>query len=149
MNIPNTYTEWINCFEYIKNHPRNDMYIDTLNQGTLDYDEGLINKLSNELLGVILNRLTEALNNFSNSLKEAVEYNAFSLEIIGLRKEFNYAYRLGNIKIFPEDVKRNIISFVINKANSVQKSLEEKTRLVDRSGMVNSMIKNNPINVFK
>lgn len=149
MNIPTTYIEWIKCFEYVKDHPRNEMYIDILNKGILDYDENLISKLANELSSVITYRLSGALNTFTESLKGTIEYNSLSLEIISLRKEFNYAFQLGNIKVFPDNVKEGLIDLIKKNADNMQKALEENTKMSDRSGTINSMIKNNPINVFK
>jgi hypothetical protein len=106
-------------------------------------------RLSSELLDVLSYRLNNNLNTFINYLKGSIEYNSFSLEIIGLKKEFIYAYKLGNLKIFPEEIRKKIVNIIQENADDFQKTLVEKTKMIDRSGVINSMIKNNPINVFK
>ena len=53
MREPTSYYEWTKILEYIKDKPRNDLYIETLNKGTIDADKGLIMKLAGEVENLI------------------------------------------------------------------------------------------------
>ena len=148
MNIPNTYIEWVDAFDYISNNPRNDSYIDMLNQGSLDYDELLIARLRNEMLKCAFGRLEREVNKFSHSLDQTTEYNDFSLKLGELKKEFQYAKRLITINIFPDNIKKEALDVLKSNADKVQRSMEEHTKLIDKTGAINSIVRNNPINKF-
>ena len=147
MNIPTTYYEWITCFDYIKDKPRNDSYIDILNSGRLDKDNTLELKLINELTNMIAYRLEKAVNSFNDYLSSgSVDYNGLSLQIISIRKEFVYAKKLVNIKVISPNNSEELAKGIQKRADNLQEVLENKTVYSDRSGVLNSLIKSNPIN---
>ena len=149
MNIPSTYIEWIDAFNYIKTHPKNEIYIDYLNKGSLDANESLIEKLKIEMIDCILTRINNAYSSFVKYLNGgSVEYNGFSLKIVELRREFNYVMKLVNINIFTKEIKEELSNIIQTNADSIQTKLVQETTMIDRSGTINSMIKNNPINRF-
>jgi len=146
MNCPTSYYEWIECFEYIKDKPRNDLYLDILKKGKLDADQNLLMKLIKELANIISYRLENTISAFTEYLQSGIDYNGLSLEIITVRKEFNYAKKLVYLNVIPKDISANLANTIQLKANQLQEVLEQKTRNADRSGILNSLIKSNPIN---
>ena len=93
MKEPTSYFEWTKILEYIKDKPRNDLYLDTLNKGTLDADQSLLVRLSQEVENLINYRLKKELNSFMEYIKNKIDYNGLSLELIKLKKELIYYKR--------------------------------------------------------
>ena len=146
MKSPTSYYEWIECFNYIKDKPRNDMYLELLNKGRIDADQGLILKLVKELTNVIGYRIENIVNEFMQYINSGIDYNGLSLQIVSLRKEFNYAKKLVYLNIFPKNISDELAKTIQTKADQMQDILVNKTEYMDRSGILNSLIKNNPIN---
>ena len=146
MKEPTTFYEWIQASDYIKDKPQNDLYIETLRKGTLETDNLIINKIGRELASVIQYRTEKTISSFMEYLKSGVDYNGLSLEIIKVRKEFNYSKKLVYLKIFPRDLSDKIAAVIQDNADKLQEILVEKTKNADRSGILNSLIKQNPIN---
>ena len=88
------------------------------------------------------------VNKFSHSLDQTTEYNDFSLKLGELKKEFQYAKRLITINIFPDNIKKEALDVLKSNADKVQRSMEEHTKLIDKTGAINSIVRNNPINKF-
>ena len=97
MREPTTYFEWMKFLEYIKDKPRNDLYIETLNKGTIDADNTLLIKLAGEVEKIISYRMNKELNSFTEYLKTQIDYNGLSLELIKLRKELVFDKKLSNL----------------------------------------------------
>lgn len=146
MNIPTAYIEWVNAINYVKEHPRNDMYIDNLNKGTLEYDNNLIQRLKQELSDCIFGRIGKEVESFTRYLKGQVDYNSFSLKVVELKKELIYGKKLANIRILPDNVRDELNKQIIEVADQIQNLLVEQTQRIDKTGSINSIIKNNPIN---
>ena len=146
MKEPTSYFEWTKILEYIKDKPRNDLYLDTLNKGTLDADQGLLIRLSQEVENLINYRLKRELNSFMEYIKNKIDYNGLSLELIKLKKELIYDKKLSNINIFTSDIKTKLTETLQKQADSIQNVLMERTKNIDRTGLMNSLVKNNPVN---
>lgn len=146
MKEPTSYFEWVQFLEYIKDKPRNDLYIETLNKGTMDADNTLLLRLSNEIESVINYRMQKELNSFTQYLKTNIDYNGLSLELIKLKKELIFDKKMVNIKIFNDSIKEKLTSNVQKQADTIQNVLLERTKNIDKSGMMNSLVKNNPVN---
>ena len=146
MNIPTTYFEWVQAIEYIKDKPQNDLYIETLRKGTLDTSGELIYKIGQELGNVIKYRTEKTIASFTDYLRTGIDYNGLSLQIIKVRKEFNYSKKLVYLNIFPRDLSDKLADIIQKNADQLQNTLVEKTKDADRSGILNSLIKQNPIN---
>ena len=146
MKEPTSYFEWVNFLEYIKDKPRNDLYIDTLNKGRMDADTNLLLKLASEIENIISYRMQKELTSFTEYLKSGMDYNGLSLELIKLKKELVFDKKLANIKIFNDNIKLGLTNKVQKEADTIQNVLLDKTKNIDRSGMMNSLVKNNPVN---
>ena len=146
MKEPTSYFEWTKILEYIKDKPRNDLYLETLNKGTLDADQGLLIRLSQEVENLINYRLKRELNSFMEYIKNKIDYNGLSLELIKLKKELIYDRKLSNINIFTNDIKTRLTETLQKQADSIQNVLMERTKNIDRTGLMNSLVKNNPVN---
>jgi protein tyrosine/serine phosphatase len=146
MKEPTSYFEWTKILEYIKDKPRNDLYLDTLNKGTLDADQGLLVRLSQEVENLINYRLKKELNSFMEYIKNKIDYNGLSLELIKLKKELIYDKKLSNINIFTSDIKTRLTETLQKQADNIQNVLMERTKNIDRTGLMNSLVKNNPVN---
>ena len=146
MREPTTYFEWMKFLEYTKDKPRNDLYIETLNKGTIDADNTLLIKLAGEVEKIISYRMNKELNSFTEYLKTQIDYNGLSLELIKLRKELVFDKKLSNLNIFNQEIKSKMTSNVQKQADTIQEVLLDRTKNIDRSGMMNSLVKNSPVN---
>ena len=146
MKEPTSYFEWVKFLEYIKDKPRNDLYIDTLNKGRMDADTNLLLKLASEIENIISYRMQKELTSFTEYLKSGMDYNGLSLELIKLKKELVFDKKLANIKIFNDNIKLGLTNKVQKEADTIQNVLLDKTKNIDRSGMMNSLVRNNPVN---
>ena len=146
MREPTSYYEWTKILEYIKDKPRNDLYIETLNKGMIDADKGLIMKLAGEVENLINYRTQKELNSFMQYLRTSIDYNGLSLELIKLKKELVFDMKLSNIKVFNEEIRKKLSNNVQKQADAIQNVLIEKTKDIDRTGMMNSLVRNNPVN---
>ncbi len=146
MKEPTSYFEWVKFFEYIKDKPRNDLYIETLNKGRMDADTNLLLKLASEIESIISYRMQKELTSFTEYLRSGMDYNGLSLELIKLKKELVFDKKLANIKIFNDNIKLGLTNKVQKEADTIQNVLLDKTKNIDRSGMMNSLVKNNPVN---
>ena len=146
MREPTSYYEWTKILEYIKDKPRNDLYIETLNKGTIDADKGLIMKLAGEVENLINYRTQKELNSFMQYLRTSIDYNGLSLELIKLKKELVFDMKLSNIRVFNEEIRKKLSNNVQKQADAIQNVLIEKTKDIDRTGMMNSLVRNNPVN---
>ena len=146
MKEPTSYFEWTKILEYIKDKPRNDLYLETLNKGTLDADQSLLVRLSQEVENLVNYRLKKELNSFMEYIKNKIDYNGLSLELIKLKKELIYDKKLSNINIFTSDIKTRLTETLQKQADSIQNVLMERTKNIDRTGLMNSLVKNNPVN---
>ena len=146
MKEPTSYFEWVKFLEYIKDKPRNDLYIETLNKGRMDADTNLLLKLASEIENIISYRMQKELTSFTEYLKSGMDYNGLSLELIKLKKELVFDKKLANIKIFNDNIKLGLTNKVQKEADTIQNVLLDKTKNIDRSGMMNSLVKNNPVN---
>ena len=146
MKEPTSYFEWTKILEYIKDKPRNDLYIETLNKGRMDADQNLLIRLSQEVENLISYRMQRELNSFMEYLKDKIDYNGLSLELIKLKKELIFDKKLANINIFNSDIKGKLTSTVQKQADSIQNVLMKRTKHIDRTGLINSLDKNNPVN---
>ncbi len=146
MKSPTSYYEWVEAFNYIKDKPRNEMYVEILSKGRLDADNNLLIKLIKELATIISYRLENIINSFTDYIKSGVDYNGLSMQIISVRKEFNYAKKLVCINIIPKEISEQLVNTIQRKADDLQEILVDKTKNLDRSGILNSLIKSNPIN---
>ena len=90
--------------------------------------------------------LKRELNSFMEYLKDKIDYNGLSLELIKLKKELIFDKKLANINIFNSDIKGKLTSTVQKQADSIQNVLMERTKNIDRTGLMNSLVKNNPVN---
>ena len=146
MKEPTSYFEWVKFLEYIKDKPRNDLYIETLNKGRMDADTNLLLKLASEIENIISYRMQKELTSFTEYLRSGMDYNGLSLELIKLKKELVFDKKLANIKIFNDNIKLGLTNKVQKEADTIQNVLLDKTKNIDRSGMMNSLVKNNPVN---
>ena len=146
MKEQTSYFEWVKFLEYIKDKPRNDLYIETLNKGRIDADTNLLLKLASEIENIISYRMQKELTSFTEYLKSGMDYNGLSLELIKLKKELVFDKKLANIKIFNDNIKLGLTNKVQKEADTIQNVLLDKTKNIDRSGMMNSLVKNNPVN---
>ena len=146
MKEPTSYFEWTKILEYIKDKPRNDLYIETLNKGRMDADQNLLIRLSQEVESLISYRMQRELNSFMEYIKNKIDYNGLSLELIKLKKELIFDKKLANINIFTNDIKERLTNTVQKQADSIQNVLIERTKNIDRTGLMNSLVKNNPVN---
>ncbi|MBQ7141021.1 MAG: hypothetical protein IJO32_05910 [Bacilli bacterium] len=147
MNVPTNYAEWINCFEFLKTSTRNNEYIEILKKGTIEMDENLLYKFIDNLDALVAHRLTVSIDKFIKLLESGVnDNNVFIMNLLDVRKEFNYLYKLCDLNVLPQENRDMFRKTIQEQADLMQKALEEKTLNADRTGLLRSQVRNNPVN---
>ena len=147
MKIPTNYAEWISSFEFLKTANRNNEYIDILKKGTLEMDNDLLYKFIDNLDALVAHRLTISIDKIINILNVGInDNNVFVMYLLDVRKEFNYLYKLCDLNVLPEENRNKFKNNIKEQANLMQKTLEDKTLNADRTGLLRSQVRNNPVN---
>jgi hypothetical protein len=148
LNIPNTYSEWISCFDVLKDGTMDDAVLEVMNQGELSWQSGVAERITNYLFEVLSKR-TEKINNMLQN--RFLECNGTELEIanalVNARMSISNLMKLKDISAFPEELKNSIEKTLITYANTIQNSLLDSAK-ADITGKLKSIISNNPINRF-
>jgi len=147
MKSPTNYAEWVNCLEFLKTATRNNEYIDIIKKGTIEMDENLLYKFIDNLDNLFAHRLTVSIDKFINLLNSGVnDNNIFVMHLLEVRKEFNYLYKLCDLNVLPEENRNMFKKTIKEQADLMQKTLEDKTLNADRTGLLRSQVRNNPVN---
>ena len=78
------------------------------------------------LIKTIENRLNKAFDKFLTIItNELIDFDAFSLELLTLKKELDYIFRIINIKIVPDICKKDIVAIYQNVINAYYELIED------------------------
>lgn len=142
-----TYYEMINYIEKMKNSPRDDKHIAFLTNHKTHMPGNVLYRFIDHIIDLIRTRLNKALDNFILKIKTtATNENAFSLEILEIKKEINYVISISKCIDIPEENKNKLRQTITNFANEVEQTLENNAKRIDTTGKYLSIIKNHKIN---
>ncbi len=148
IDVPHTYSEWVTVFEMLKNKEDDELVLQVMKKGTIEWQSGVSERFTRRLIDIINYRMNEASDKFQKQMsrssgREREIVNA----IFALRKEMCFLSEAVNIPAIPEKDRKQYISLVIEQADNMQNSLENSAKK-DRSGKLASIVRNNRVNSF-
>ncbi len=142
-----TYYEMIDFIEKMKTAPRNDQNINYLKNAKVDMPGNVMYRFIDHIMDLIQTRLNNSLDNFIDKLKKiSGNEDMFSLEVIEVKKEVNYAVLIANNVNIPDENKKRLKETIKNYADDVEQVLENSAQRTDNTGKLVSIIKNHGIN---
>lgn len=146
MKVPGTYSDWMECFDILKEGGRDSEVLECTRKGKLTLSAGVAGRFATQLNNVIQYRFKKASDKFDRAMQiNNGDPNSLSSSLLMLRREISFLVQFANLPVLtPEDVKL-LIDAIKNQAATMQQSLESSAKRMDRTGMLASIIKKNRI----
>lgn len=143
---PQTYKEWIDLLDIFKDGKMDKEVYEAMEKGTLVYQDGVTERFVTELFKVLsyrLEKINEMINNGFKNIKNSDEEVVSVL--MGARNSINGLMSLTRVSAFSEEIRGALKENLTKYADSMYSSLIDSAKK-DRTGKLNVIIKNNPIN---
>ncbi|MED3997543.1 hypothetical protein P4647_23405 [Peribacillus frigoritolerans] len=148
MNVPRNYSEWVVCFEHFKIGEQDELTLQLMEKGTIEWSRGVAERITQQLYETIDDRLRQTADSLQRELDRCNgNETAIVKALLTARKRLTVLQRLSQLQAFPEHVRDSMSNILIEYAKSTQQSLE-KSSLTDRTGRLGMLIKNNPLTKF-
>lgn len=145
-----TYYEWINCFDKLKNGPRNEELLNQLYTSTIELDGNILYRFIKHINDLVRTRLKNSLDSMLSKLETIYhDNNALSLEIINIKKELMFAKKITKLPVIPKENQDKFRETLQKFANELNETIETSVEGMDTTGEAITMIKNSKINVLE
>ncbi len=146
MKEPVTYSEWMDCFDIIRDGNQDAEVLECIKNGTLALTGGVAGRFATQMNSVIQYRIKRASDKFDRLMKmNQGDINLLSKALLGLRKEFIFLVQFAKIPVLPISDSNLLSEAIKEQAATMQNSLEASTMKLDRTGMLTSIVKKNKI----
>ncbi len=146
MKEPVTYSEWMDCFDTIRDGNQDAEVLACIKNGTLALTGGVAGRFATQMNSVIQYRIKRASDKFDRLMKmNQGDINLLSKALLGLRKEFIFLVQFAKIPVLPISDSNLLSEAIKEQATTMQNSLEASTMKLDRTGMLTSIVKKNKI----
>lgn len=146
IKIPETYADWVACFDILKTGNNTAELLACMKQGTLEWSAGVAERFAVQLHATIDARLQAASRRFSRSMQQANgDQHMIVGALLGLRKEYMLLIDLCRLSFLPDEYSQQLVRQLRQQADAAQKSLEDSAK-TDRTGWLASMVKKNRVN---
>lgn len=146
MKIPNTYSEWMNCFDIVKEGTHDFEILEYMKKGNLTLSAGVAGRFATQLSSTIQYRMKYATEKFNSIMQRSgSDITLFSSALITLRKDFIFLLQIANIPVLGKEDTELLVNAIKEQASSIQKNLESSSAKLDRTGILTSIIKKNNI----
>ncbi|OPX43596.1 hypothetical protein CLHUN_25340 [Ruminiclostridium hungatei] len=147
MKNPTTYSEWLDCFDAVKEGTRDSEVIESVQKGSLVLSAGVAGRFATHLSDVIQFRIKKASDKFSRAMQTCGgDLNLLSTTLLALRKEFKFLIKFVQLPVLPKGDIDILVKAIKEQADQMQKSLEDTCAKNDRTGTLVSIIKRNKVN---
>lgn len=148
MNSPNTYAEWVKCFDEMRDGLNDEVVLSGMEKGTISWTSGVAERFATQLYDLINFRLEKASKNVQRNLDMARGNDTAIINaLLGLKREIKLLMRLSNLSALPEDKRSYLTGQITQYADNTQKALENSAKN-DRSGKMSRIVINTKINVL-
>lgn len=146
MKIPNTYLEWMECFDIVKAGGQDADALECARKGRLTLSAGVVDRFATQMNAVIQYRIEKASDKFERVMQmNGGDINLLSSALLALRKEFIFLVQFARIPVLPPKDIELLVNAIKEHASSIQKNLEASTAKLDRTGILTSIVKKNNI----
>ncbi|WFR58368.1 hypothetical protein QA584_04675 [Anaerocolumna sp. AGMB13025] len=150
MKRPNTYSEWMESFDLLREGKNDADVMECTRKGTLNLSAGVAERFASQLNAVIQYRIKKASEKFDRAMKmNSGDVNLLSASLLALRREINFLISFVRLPILTSEEADILVNAIKEQALSMQKSLENTAKSLDRTGMLASTIKKNNIDKFE
>jgi hypothetical protein len=147
MKVPSSYSEWLECFDIVKDGTNDAEVLECMKHGCLSLSAGVAGRFASQLTSLLQFRIKKASSKFSRSMQNARgELNCVTNALISVRKEYKYLLQIAKLPVIPLNDSQILVSALRQQADSMQDSLESTSVKNDRSGVLTSIIRRNRIN---
>jgi hypothetical protein len=148
MNVPKNYSEWVVCFDRLKEGEHDESTLQLMEKGTIEWSRGVAERITQRLYETIDYRLRQTADLLQRELDRCNGNETVLVKaLLTARKRLTVLKRLAHLPAFPEHVRESMYNILSEYAKSTQESLE-KSALTDRTGRLRMLIKNNPLTQF-
>ena len=142
-----TYYEMISFLEEMKNCPKDENKLVFLKNHNIYTPGNTLYRYINHIDELIRTRLNNAVDNFIYKLKTInKDENLFSLEIIEIKKELYYIFKIINNINIPDKNKIQLKKTTNAFADEIEKILEQYAIDNDHTGKLLNILKNHNLN---
>ncbi len=147
MKIPNSYAEWTECLEIIKEGTKDSDVLECIRESKIELTAGVAGRFAAKLSETIQYRIKKAYERFQKTQQNSKgDINIFLNSLLLLRKEFKFLIKLVEIDGLSEAEKGLLVDALKTEANSLQNSMENDATKKDRTGTLTSLLKRNKVN---
>jgi len=102
MKVPNTYSDWMNCFDIIKVGNQDTEVLECVKKGTLTLSGGVAGRFAIQMNSVIQYRIKRASDKFDRLMQmNGGDINLLTNALLALRKEFIFLVQFSQIPVLP------------------------------------------------
>lgn len=149
VTVPHTYAEWVAVLDLLKNKTDDEMVLQAMYSGTVEWQSGVAERFAKKLTDTINHRMNTATDKFQTEMsRSGGQERAIVQALVTLRREMQFLAKAINLPALPENDRQQYYQLVLSQADSIQKSLEDSAKK-DRSGKLSSIIRNNRVNSFQ
>lgn len=149
MKSPYTYSEWVNCFDIIKQANQDTEIMECIQKGRIEISSGMTGRFAEHVNTTIQVRLKRAMDSFSRSVQATnSDHNVMVNSLLALRREFKFLMKLSKIQGLPESTAAILVDAIQDQADKLQDTLEKNSKS-DRSGVLYSLVKKNRVNYLE
>lgn len=142
MNIPNTYAEWVECFDLLKTGTQDADVLHCMKQGSLVLSPGVAGRFAEQINTVIQHRVTKLSDKFNRAIQvNGGDLDLLNISLLRMRKEFMFLIQFASMPILAPGHTELLIDAITEQAATMQKSLEDSASKIDRTGAMASIIR--------
>lgn len=146
MKVPGTYSDWMDCFDVLKEGGRDLEVLECTRKGKLTLAAGVAGRFATQLDNVIQYRFKKASDKFDRAMQiNNGDLNSLSSSLLMLRKEISFLVQFAHLPVLPPEDAKLLMDAIKSQAITMQQSLENSAKRTDRTGMLASIIKKNRI----
>lgn len=146
---PQVYSEWVVLLDILKAKEDDDMVIQVLQKGRIEWQTGVLERFTRRVTDAINTRINAATDRFQRDYSKAYGHEGKIVHaLLALRKELLFLIQITDLLAIPDEYKKQYRQLIIDQADQIQASLENSAK-TDRSGKQASIVRNHKINTFK
>jgi len=145
MNIPQTYADWLVCFDEMRLGTNDEATVSLMEKGDLSWSSGVAERFSTQLFDLINYRIEAASKRLQRNFEMARgNETAVVTALLGLKRELKFLKRMAMLPAIPDDKRSYFAQQIKDYATNAQQSLENSAKS-DRSGRLAYVMRNNRI----
>jgi hypothetical protein len=149
MNIPQTYADWIICFDEMRLGTNDEATLSLMEKGVLSWSSGVAERFSSQLFDLINYRIEGASKRLQRNFDMARgNETAVVTALLGQKRELKFLKRLTMLPAIPDDKKVYFAQQIQDYATNAQQSMENSAKS-DRTGRLGYVLRNNRIDTLE